>query len=1594
MKTKSKRRWFALFMVFVMLIGTTPMTAFAEDHRPTEECNAKTGDLLCTIPETERHVHSTECVCPGGESICGLEETEGHTHGESCYDHIENREIATSPDASKKNLICHLDDQEGHTHTEACICPGGELNCGFKETEESKKDSTVLDKGAFDEDRAFTSDIETATPSEALKAPMPMLTAAGEVTTSAEFVAAVKAGGEVKLGQDITVDLAADAGNKTIPLANNVTIDCNGFTLSRTGSGSLLQVNEGVTLTLANAQLNIENGFVATNDGVVTVESTGTKGVKAAWLVNTNNGTLTVKDGTFNVRGVVFSSSGTVDIQGGTFTATGYNNTCFGKIKGTMTLKNAKVTATYSCVTIHDGGDVTITDATLVSEKYGVEGRGGRVTIVGGSFEADRSCVYVDGAETVAIIENTIFSSDDGGCIKADHQSTVTLTDVTASTQKGTCLSTSGGSKMTVVGGKFTATDASGKCLYAEGGVTEISGGEYTAVDDCVYAESSIVTLHQGTTFTATADSGNGCLRQRGNYCIAVAEDTATDPFAWENAPVVKTISSLITIRFYAEGAKVDEVSTTPSFRKFPGTNPTHSAGYAFCYWGDAAGNEVKEEDLRKLITDTDLYAVFADKTYTVTFDDDGTTKTETVLINTPLGQVPGLDRTDNGDSFYGWLLDREFVNAATTMPVQSDLKLTATYANTAVTNYAELQAAVTANKPVIVLNDEIDDFAGSVTINYPCVIEGNGHGLIRPDGFEGIPLEAVGADASVTRNNALADGRDLDAQAPALAAQSGGALILNQVTVQNNRNNDVSSYSGGDGGGIYIDEGSLRMTDCSLIGNYSESEGGAIYVEGGNLSMTDCVVKGNHAEEYGGGICVYYAASTVVLTNCTIEGNQNKCCGGGIYIDDSPVVLTNCKILNNSTTTGHYGGGVRAFNYDDSPVTMTGCTVLGNRAGWSGGGLSLYGGKITVTDCEVAENSTDDYGGGVYVDDGDLHFVNCIIRDNRAEEHGGGVYVDDGDLHFVNCIIRDNRTEEHGGGIYVDDPTTLENCIIRDNHAVEAGGGVYAYGECTLIGGMLFDNTSEEAGDDLWQGSDEARSIYSTQGTRLNGDGNSTALGTVLTAPIPGYYPAAPGTVNIPWYGWFVDGEENDNGDLVNRYTGRDTGKLVSAANGNLDILTGDAQYVGIKAIWYGLLLAYDAGYDGTTDHCYDSQGYKSGTEAVLADNMFTREGYKFIGWDTEKGSVTETNSRALLLKAGDSLTMDRSQVLYAQWEKLPDTGNLTVSKVVAGNAGETDKDFTFTVKLSDRSVNGSYGDMNFADGMATFTLKHNEKKNATGLPAGITYDVAEQEADQNGYMTTVIGASGRIVKDQTATAAFTNTKNSSDGDHGGGNGGGNGGNHGGDHDGGDSDDYGYGNLTVSKTVTGTAGDTTKEFTFTIELDQDISGKYGKMTFDKGIATVKLRHAESRTATGLPSKVHYVVRESDNEGYTVSAVGDSGVIGDGSTSVAAFTNHKDTAPVNSDNSDIQGKQNGSIISDQPDKPDPSVTSDDPDAPNIPVDPTTSDNRTAVRSTDVVPKTGNGSNVGLWFTLMILSFAALSSICIYGKKRRDTDHMR
>lgn len=262
----------------------------------------------------------------------------------------------------------------------------------------------------------------------------------------------------------------------------------------------------------------------------------------------------------------------------------------------------------------------------------------------------------------------------------------------------------------------------------------------------------------------------------------------------------------------------------------------------------------------------------------------------------------------------------------------------------------------------------------------------------------------------------------------------------------------------------------------------------------------------------------------------------------------------------------------------------------------------------------------------------------------------------------------------------------------------------------------------------------------------------------------------------------------------------------------------------------------------------------------SVLDNNKW----YRFSKWTlkdtTDKDFATEFTT----------LTVDPGSVgnltFVANWEEIP-VGRLSISKTVAGSAGETDKDFHFTVTLKDadgRDISGDFSGLRF-------TLKHGETKVITGIPVGTSYTVVEAEANQNGYTTTATGATGTI-KNQDTTAAFTNTRDTIPTDP----------------------VVKTGSLSVSKTVTGLKGDKTKDFTFLVILGDDgINGEYGDMTFVGGRAEFTLRHGERKTARDLPAGVSYSVREEDNEGYSVRKTGDTGVIQEGKTVYARFTNRK-----------------------------------------------------------------------------------------------------
>lgn len=163
------------------------------------------------------------------------------------------------------------------------------------------------------------------------------------------------------------------------------------------------------------------------------------------------------------------------------------------------------------------------------------------------------------------------------------------------------------------------------------------------------------------------------------------------------------------------------------------------------------------------------------------------------------------------------------------------------------------------------------------------------------------------------------------------------------------------------------------------------------------------------------------------------------------------------------------------------------------------------------------------------------------------------------------------------------------------------------------------------------------------------------------------------------------------------------------------------------------------------------------------------------------------------------------------------------------------------------------------------------------------------------------------------------------------------------------------YGYLTVSKTVVGEGAELDREFTFTITLDDNsVNGEYGDMTFTNGVATITLKHGESKTAIGLFKGIKYTVTESENDGYTVTSKGATGTIPEEGQVMAEFVNTK-----------VQS---------------PSQTPDDPTTPD------------GQQTSQVPPDTHDNSNLGIWIALMLVAAFGITIAVDSLRKRTRRDN--
>ena len=120
------------------------------------------------------------------------------------------------------------------------------------------------------------------------------------------------------------------------------------------------------------------------------------------------------------------------------------------------------------------------------------------------------------------------------------------------------------------------------------------------------------------------------------------------------------------------------------------------------------------------------------------------------------------------------------------------------------------------------------------------------------------------------------------------------------------------------------------------------------------------------------------------------------------------------------------------------------------------------------------------------------------------------------------------------------------------------------------------------------------------------------------------------------------------------------------------------------------------------------------------------SREGYKFLGWSTQK---TPAENDKLLQKGEqiqvDTIKEETNNVLYAQWQKLKEV-SLNITKIVRGGFGNVNESFNFEYTIAGAGV---------TEKTETFTLTSGNSNLLENIPEGATVTVREMAA--NGYTT-----------------------------------------------------------------------------------------------------------------------------------------------------------------------------------------------------------------------------------------------------------------
>ena len=586
----------------------------------------------------------------------------------------------------------------------------------------------------------------------------------------------------------------------------------------------------------------------------------------------------------------------------------------------------------------------------------------------------------------------------------------------------------------------------------------------------------------------------------------------------------------------------------------------------------------------------------------------------------------------------------------------------------------------------------------------------------------------------------------------------NGGSIENNKSTVPG-RSQYSAPVTAVGGDSFTMNGGFIQNNDYSDTMNT-----GAVYInpQDGNSSfeMNGGYIRNNQA--HSGAVFVgdiqpdYTHIASFIMNNRTISDNTVSAGSGGIFILANGKAVMNDGLI--SGNTGNCGGGVgtndryaeqnigaAGIRIEDwsttykvpAAFTMNGGTISGNKAMDCGGGVYVASNTVVLNAGQILNNTALDQGGGIYVGTIPyvLHMYNAVIAENTASVLGGGIW---------SCPTGDVTIHVNNGGAVFDN-TALQNAAGDDFVSVPRSENYITTLSERMLGGGKAD--------------------YYTDGKVLE---NSGVLGQPDPS-VPRFEPANPGSPitdiinSTDSYALKVITNDaakqlaNEKASLFITGNHSERGGGIGT-NGSVVIGTEDNWKLNVTKIWNQVP---ESNYQDKEISIRLKIGdYELDTITLNQENNWTGSFTHLPSPDTLQGKVITVieEGSEYNVSYSEIVRDDDTKTLYLTVTNELKTGNLTVSKTVLGEHADLEQNFEFTVTLSDTSVNGMYGDIEFINGTATFVLKHGESKTAYGLPAGIQYQVTEQAVE--GYTLNAVGDTGTVPADGTAVAEFTNTK------------------------------------------------------------------------------------------------------------------------------------------------------------------------------------------------------------------------------------------